>query len=783
MRRKVGLLGVLFLMILAGAGQVAAAGYEILHAASYHKVNCQADLPPDLLQPEGKDRWYLTALPADGSFNRLVTSNETKGEDAHRWLLPQDDIDLADPKAKNLYLSAGALSDELWVQVRRVGVGWIHLPAPQEPREVVLQLALIYRKPAGATEYIFERQLYRWIDPRAGVVAEIWGNRISKGFLKNEVQGASYLNEVQSGLTPLKIYHDQIDLPTNIRLAYGFDHQARSKSSGNLCGVRNASCGSNDQEIRISDLTTPSYSTIGDLVYNASSSWDFSVNNVANASWQWASVATAVADVETCNYSNFFNSASSWQCGVNPAAPGLTILREDRGFDEVGQWVCNGTTTPCRTGGDCAGIGDGFCFHHSDISLTQGQNRGTDYTIWSRGGVVKEGEPGSLGAGESFYCHGRQANDSNGRPQIALYRFPNPEGGRFYMAVGDPVWGTAETGDEVFNCDQDFNSHRCPTQNCGFGCQSWANGCNLLGSVYSGTQSGQVVKEGPITLPSGHTFQSLVVKTKAEICTGGFSGCLLQTTGVRTVIYLWVTPYLGTLVRLQSVTNAADETSFSVLDESDIKYGLFPPLSMTVTGATSHSVTLSWNPGLPAGGPNRLVGYNIYWGTQSGVYGAPQFVDGGTTTSATIDGLMPGTTYFFTVTSLSDYRDPASQQTHRYESLKYPSTVPTNGTALPLEVSTATTCTPTKEVEGLTVTKENGGTLKMCWTQPADSCVTGYRILQANDATSPAAWAPLADVNGATTVCQGGLNSQQKFFLVLSRGTNNTTGPWGHYGQ
>jgi hypothetical protein len=60
----------------------------------------------------------------------------------------------------------------------------------------------------------------------------------------------------------------------------------------------------------------------------------------------------------------------------------------------------------------------------------------------------------------------------------------------------------------------------------------------------------------------------------------------------------------------------------------------------------SRSVILAWN---PSAGPN-IAGYNVYYGTASGVY--TQIVPAGNATSVTISGLVGGVTYFFAVTAV-----------------------------------------------------------------------------------------------------------------------------------
>ena len=63
------------------------------------------------------------------------------------------------------------------------------------------------------------------------------------------------------------------------------------------------------------------------------------------------------------------------------------------------------------------------------------------------------------------------------------------------------------------------------------------------------------------------------------------------------------------------------------------------------TGALASKVTLAWD---SSSDPN-VTGYNIYYGSVSRTY--TNLVNAGTTTSATISNLVPGTTYYFAATT------------------------------------------------------------------------------------------------------------------------------------
>jgi Fibronectin type III domain/Divergent InlB B-repeat domain len=64
--------------------------------------------------------------------------------------------------------------------------------------------------------------------------------------------------------------------------------------------------------------------------------------------------------------------------------------------------------------------------------------------------------------------------------------------------------------------------------------------------------------------------------------------------------------------------------------------------------AATYSVRLAWD----ANPEPDIAGYKVYWGQQSGAPNQSRSV--GNVTTATLDNLNEGTTYFFTVTALDD---------------------------------------------------------------------------------------------------------------------------------
>jgi hypothetical protein len=517
------------------------------------------------------------------------------------------------------------------------------------------------------------------------------------------------------------------------------------------CTGTRATCGT-----FVSSVTTAAHATIGDLV--AASSWDFSpsVSNCTPASTDCKEIVQGNVELN-----------STETCNADPNdPPGIGITC---GYQDL-------TRTLGRQDAD-----PGTADHIFNNQVTEREVRAQDTTVWLRAGAQKEGVAGGFGTGETRFCY----DPDEGRPEVVLYQFGHQDAGEWYLQAGDS-WQTN------FNCDQVlFSSGTCGDVGL-FGLQRAAGNSSDSSCSRPGTQSGEVVKEGVVTLPSGHTVNAVLVRTVANFCVYNDCTCGNLFCGavseVLTDTLVFQAPKFGTVALLQSKQNAGDLTSYDLLALADIRVGHFPPVSITAGTVTDTSVDLSWNPGNDThriDGPN---GYNVYWDTVSGSTTGGNYANSTSvsTTSTTVSGLDPGTTYHFTVTSNSTYANPSNPGVSTtYESLKYPTTVSGDPSFVyPVEVQATTACggayVPSSGVTGVTVTK-TAGACEICWdpVHLSESCVEGYRVLGSSSAESDAGFSTVADVG--LTNCWSG-NPTEEYFVIVTRGSGGT-GPWGHYGN
>jgi len=752
---------ILTVLLLAGTSVLSSRADDITHRKTRYTRVSPITAPADLSRPEGKTRWDLTGSGRGETLTRTlelekgrVTLTEASagkdrpasirlftdpsgGTAAQEWLFPDRNPSKLRPgTVVDLVLDEEekGIRHRLNIHAEMVGIGWAHLPT--QPFEVTLQRCLIQREGDGGSQ---SEVLYRWISNLSGVVAESTAPAAPGGRGASDPQRGVILDAVIEGAADTRIYVSQIYSPPFTDIGYGWDRtpKACSVTTGTAC-TKNSDCpGGEFCSFPISSLTAPSFATMGDLI--TPNIWDFSVNTSGT---EVSGTTVNMSAAETCN---------STQCGYTGA--GAILERLDSNFPNPASTV--------KT---------------NDVVVLE--NRPTDTTIWVRGGSQKEGLAGSLGEGEGRFCYETFAGVT--RTPVPLYRFTHQDapGQEYYMIAGD-TWSSG-----VFNCEQNIFNQVCGAPNPPFD-TLYSKSC----TGHTGTQSTTALKGGVVTTPSGHTFNALLLRVTADFCVYVGSSCFISADQVRTFTYLWQVPFIGTVVRLTSEQNSPNGTSFTRVAETDIRFGLFPPRSIMVTGQTQTTVSLSWDPGLDT---HRINGYKVYWDTDSGsgsAYAFNSVANAGQVsfvgTTATIFGLTPGTNYYFTVTSLSNWTDPSTLVVHSYESLLYPTQVSGDPAFVyPVEVLGTTlpnTCIPTTEVTGLTVNYTAvPGEIQICWNTVTDACLTGYRVLSSNTASSDAGFGTAANVGPAATCWTG--SPSEIFYLVVANGTGGT-GPWGHYGH
>ncbi|MBZ5638727.1 MAG: fibronectin type III domain-containing protein [Acidobacteriia bacterium] len=710
------------------------------------RVDTTVALPGEMSLPESRTRWDLTGFSSQETLERTIDvegkvltvtdryrashvrsvestevaiyTDPSGGDAAARWILPdRTPEDLRPGTRRTLSLDLREGASVRHLRIEIETVGVGWVHLPTGPHESALQRAVVADEPDGRGAFGPAVTLYRWVDPLVGVVAETGG--VSPA-------GAMVLEKAISGAADLRIYVDQLWRGTYSGLNYGWDP-----------GVG----------VSLSALTAQHYATEADVA--SASSWDFSVTT---AGTEVASTTTPVNSSETCNAA---------RCGYN--APGAVLERTDKNFATA-------------------------VAHNIDRTndVAQREDRAGDVTIWIRAGAQHEGwwtgfstpDPSS----ENRFCY---TTDTTTRTPVPLWRFSHPDAATYYFTAGD-VWQSG-----TFACEQNVYNQHCGTNNDIAFNTLYINACTTGGQTYAGRQGSKVVKGGVVTVPSGHTFNALLVRNVAEFCVWGTSSCsFLNFEQVRTVVDLWQVPYLGSVAMVQSPTDAgpADVNGnypfFTTVDLSNIGFGLFPPRTITAPSATTSTVSLNWDPGQDT---HRISGYKVYWDTDSGGSTPYAFDSDGhpgqvsfAGPSATVSGLLFGTPYYFTITSLSNFTDRDSGIATRYESLVYPTQVygdPSN--VYPIEVLKRTACPATSEVTGLVETNLGGGNVQLCWNALGDPGVVNYRVLGADSPTSEANFSLLSDVGLST--CWSGTPSQS-YFVVYAMETGGN-GCWGHYGH
>lgn len=703
-------------------------------------VSPAGQLPADLTSPEGKTRWQLEALAAGPTVTVALSSQDGKlvqesrgtgsltpsrlvlsGDDAERWLLPDHDPAQMKMGAATLLRfdeTREGLVDRLSASVATVGIGWVHLPGG--PQEVVLERVLVSRQRAGERVMRPDTLIHRWVSPREGVIAAISGPASADGRTRLGVASIEFVERVLSGAATLKIYADQLYRGLFTDVKYGIN-----KGTGTAVSSLVPDAGVNNM-CDLINLNT----------------WNFSGVTTGQ---ETATTETPSVAAETCNAANC--GYAGYPVGGGVRAP--ILERFDRNL--------TGTI-------------------RKDNQVIQREDRPTDVTFWLRGGSQNEGVAGAFGSGETRFCFSDEAGTP--RNEVPVWRMVHNDAQGWYTQAGD-TW----TSDPVVSpaCQQSF--YNCVCGSCGGLFQTlWARACSNGGQTFSGSLFNKAVKGGVVVLPSGHTINALAIRNTTEFCTYSGSSCSLLLSTVRTIVYIFEAPHVGAVALLrgpQKTDFAAGETgetpctNFTTLDYTDISYGLLPPVSITAGGTTDTTLSLSWNPGNDT---HRIAGYKIYWDTDSGAsnsYAFNSVSNAGQVsivgTSATISGLTPGTPYYVTVTSLSDFNDPSSHVVTRYESILYPTTVSGDPNfSYPVEATATTTggtCIPQATVSGVTVDKALPN-VHVCWQPTADPCAVGYDVLTSD--TGPGGFGVAGQV-GLTTCWDGNPPSVNPLVLIKVR--------------
>jgi len=456
----------------------------------------------------------------------------------------------------------------------------------------------------------------------------------------------------------------------------------------------------------------------------------------------------------------------------------------------LGTAVIAQTDVPVSAGESCNSAQCGFSFAGTDFiarqdNLTSGAKTVAAFDINPTGDIVylRAGAQYEGTNNENRFCYDGLLD----RGEVPQYKFQNPDGARFFMQLGDPGWqGT------TWSCDINlFNT------NCGVA-EPFPKPASLKVSpcsTYTGRFNFDITSEGTLKLPSGHYVDVLVMRQVADFCAFlASSSCGFDVQRVRQPVVIFMSPTAGTVVQVNGPLNASDFNTWTGVNESVVQFGLLPPLSISVNGMTDTTVSISWDPGNQLGFVDRA---KVYWDTDSGS-ATPYAFNSDTQTgqvtfganSATITGLTPGQTYYFTVTLLDSFTEPGSSPvlTLEYESFLFPQGFTGNGIAYPAQVQAATTspgCTPMAEVQNLHVDYGPGTDLAFSWDALVDPCLDHYVLLEGPTPSSAGAFTTLAQpavpsFTGPTSVIPSKTGT---YYLVYAAGASGQHGPLGHYGQ
>jgi len=163
------------------------------------------------------------------------------------------------------------------------------------------------------------------------------------------------------------------------------------------------------------------------------------------------------------------------------------------------------------------------------------------------------------------------------------------------------------------------------------------------------------------------------------------------------------------------------------------------PTDLTASSSTNTSVTLGWALPTAISGvviDHYLIEYDATVGSGSQTYSQSTTVSGGTTTSATVSGLSPNTSYAFRLSSFST----ASKQSTSYATVGGAYTAPDPPTALSLGTTTASTQV-------------------LSWTAPSSTTNVAYTVKFATNSGMSGATTSVATISGTSITAGSGSDS------------------------
>jgi hypothetical protein len=161
---------------------------------------------------------------------------------------------------------------------------------------------------------------------------------------------------------------------------------------------------------------------------------------------------------------------------------------------------------------------------------------------------------------------------------------------------------------------------------------------NPMGLSFSGVAGGPSPLAKPITVsnPTGGTLTWTLTETAAWLGLNITSGTTTTETDSVSASVSTTGLAAGSYSTVITMTASGSSNSPQAI-----------PVTLTLTPpTTTGTATLTWD----ANTETDVTGYNVYMGTQSGLYGPPMSV--GNTTSYTVGNLTGGRTYYFSLTAV-----------------------------------------------------------------------------------------------------------------------------------